>query len=86
MLRTLDEYVVPTLDCVIWERYRGEGRGKQLVRKLLKEAAELGFERVRLTVFPDNVRAIKAFERAGVREDRPRRDRRRPILVGRRLE
>lgn len=68
MLRTFGEYEVPTLGCVVWEDYRGEGRGTQLVRELIDEAAALGFDRVRLTVHPDNEAAVRAYERVGFEE------------------
>ena len=49
----------------------GRGRGTEAIRLLLRHAfGELGLRRVRLHVFADNERAIRAYEKAGFREAR----------------
>lgn len=49
----------------IHQDYHGKGLGTFLTRTILEEAKRKGFHRVTLQVVADNVRAIKAYERAG---------------------
>jgi ribosomal protein S18 acetylase RimI-like enzyme len=65
MLRTFGQYEIPTLGCVIWERYRRRGNGKGLVKELIEKAQELGYCRIRLKVYSDNKTAYELYRRIG---------------------
>ena len=47
------------------EEYRGRGINKLIVDALLEWAKEKGLYEIRLTVYQDNIPAIKAYEKAG---------------------
>ncbi|WP_217131676.1 ribosomal protein S18-alanine N-acetyltransferase [Leucobacter chinensis] len=49
----------------VTESYRGRGLGKQLLRRLLRDAVALGATRVFLEVRADNPVAITLYERSG---------------------
>jgi ribosomal protein S18 acetylase RimI-like enzyme len=68
MLRTFGKYAIPTLGCIIWEKYRGRGYGKKLVEELLEKARELNFESVKLKVYPDNVIAHELYKKIGFKD------------------
>ncbi|MBX5172262.1 GNAT family N-acetyltransferase [Rhizobium sp. NZLR1b] len=49
--------------------YRGQGLGRKLIETTLRAAQEVGFIRVELDVYQDNLRAIALYEKLGfVRE------------------
>ncbi len=47
------------------EEYRGRGINKLIVEALLEWAKKNGLNEIRLTVYQDNIPAIKAYEKAG---------------------
>jgi len=65
MLRTFDKYPIPTLGCIIWEKFRGKGYGKRIVEELLDKAKQLDFKSVKLKVYPDNVVAHSVYQKVG---------------------
>lgn len=54
-----------TLGMHVATRFQGQGVGGKLMAALLDEADRRDLVRVELTVFPDNVRARRLYERAG---------------------
>lgn len=64
---------VATLGMHVVTRHQGRGVGGTLMRALLGEADKRAVRRVELTVYPDNARAVRLYERAGfVHEGRSR--------------
>jgi ribosomal protein S18 acetylase RimI-like enzyme len=45
--------------------YRGRGINQKIVSRLIKWSKKKGFKEIRLTVYADNIPAIKAYEKAG---------------------
>jgi putative acetyltransferase len=54
---------VATLGMHVVRRYQGRGVGAALMRALLEQAKSRDVRRVELTVYPDNERAIRLYER-----------------------
>ena len=52
---------------MIAEGHRGKGYGKTALLAILEEAERRGFSRIRLSTNPENVKAIKLYERVGFR-------------------
>ncbi len=48
--------------------YRGHGINKAIVKKLTTWANDNGLEEIRLTVYEDNVSAIRAYEKVGFKK------------------
>lgn len=48
--------------------YRGQGINQLVVEELKNWAASKGMEEIRLTVYDDNIPAIKAYERVGFKK------------------
>lgn len=48
--------------------YRGQGVNKLVVEELKKWASAKGLKEIRLTVYDDNIPAIKAYERVGFKK------------------
>jgi ribosomal protein S18 acetylase RimI-like enzyme len=65
MLRTFGRYEIPTLGCVIWERYRARGNGQRLVEELIEKAQEIKYRRIRLKVASDNKIAYRLYRKTG---------------------
>ena len=65
MLRTFNQYRIPTLGCAVWESYRGSGYSKAIVISLLNQARSSGFTSVKLKVEEDNVVARELYENIG---------------------
>jgi ribosomal protein S18 acetylase RimI-like enzyme len=65
MLRTFNKYEIPTLGCVIWKEYRGMKHGKKIVSELIEKAKELGYKKIRLSVYPGNVVALHIYQSFG---------------------
>lgn len=64
MLRGWDEgYEIPSLGVLVDERMRGSGIGKHLVEYLVEIAKEHGANRIRLSVYEDNDRAISLYRK-----------------------
>lgn len=56
---------------VIGERnYRDKGIGTRAIKLLLRRARRAGISRIYLEVRPDNLRAIRAYEKSGFVRDR----------------
>ncbi|MGE3269693.1 MAG: GNAT family N-acetyltransferase [Chloroflexota bacterium] len=55
-----------SLGMMVHDQFQGRGIGRRLLAALLEMAdSYLGLVRVELEVFPDNIRAINLYERAG---------------------
>lgn len=52
---------------MIAEGYRGKGYGKAALLAILEEAKARDFSRIKLSTNPENVKAIKLYERVGFR-------------------
>jgi ribosomal protein S18 acetylase RimI-like enzyme len=66
MLRGWDEgYEIPTWGGCIHPKFRGRGLGQQLFLHGIDEAVREGAERLRLTVYKDNARAIHIYRKYG---------------------
>jgi RimJ/RimL family protein N-acetyltransferase len=52
---------------MIAEGHRGKGYGKAALSAILVEAQRRGFSRIKLSTNPENVKAIKLYERVGFR-------------------
>ncbi|GIP42924.1 putative N-acetyltransferase YdgE [Paenibacillus sp. J45TS6] len=52
-------------DFVIWEKYQGQGYGKQAMKEIEMKAKELGMEKIRLHVFGHNQVARGLYEKMG---------------------
>ena len=66
MLRGWDEgYKVPSLGIAIHPLVRGKGLGKLLVEFLHAAARWKGAEKIRLKVYPDNMHAVRLYEKLG---------------------
>ncbi len=50
------------------EEFRGKGLGNQLLSRALKHAKDIGLEKVELSVYTDNVAAIKLYKKLGFTE------------------
>lgn len=57
-----------SLGIALFEKFTGRGLGRIMLEKLLAEAKRVGFEQMELTVFSENVRAIRLYERLGFKE------------------
>ena len=66
MLRGWDEgYEIPSVGIVVHPSTRGEGLGKMLMHFLHTVARRKGAKRVRLTVYKENIAAMKLYEKIG---------------------
>ena len=74
MLRTFDQYTIPTLGCVIWQEYRGRGNGRRLLDELIEKAQELHYHKIRLKVSVDNIIAYKLYKEVGFKRMGERQD------------
>jgi RimJ/RimL family protein N-acetyltransferase len=48
--------------------YRGRGLGTQLITKAIQHAKEIGLEKVELTVYTENIAAIRLYKKMGFTE------------------
>jgi ribosomal-protein-alanine N-acetyltransferase len=68
MLRGWDEgYTIPSLGIAVAPSSRGQGLGDLLMQFLHAAARRRGAARVRLKVYPDNLAAIRLYEKMGYR-------------------
>ena len=66
MLRGWDEgYAVPSLGIVVGDESQGLGLGRLMMNFLHTEARRRGTCRIRLKVYPDNIRAIELYRSLG---------------------
>jgi ribosomal protein S18 acetylase RimI-like enzyme len=56
---------VPELSIAVVPEHRGRHVGRQLLTELARTAKDDGYRRLMLSVDPDNVRAMRLYERAG---------------------
>lgn len=54
-----------TLGMGLIKEFRGQGLGTRLLEKTLAHAKEIGLEKVELTVYTENLAAIKLYEKCG---------------------
>lgn len=59
---------IPELGMALRPEYRGKGIGTALLRKLFNELKGKGIIQISLSVDPDNVAAMKLYQRFGFRE------------------
>lgn len=79
MLRGWDEgYSVPSFGVMVDHRFHGRGAGSRMLDYAIAEAARLGSERIRLSVFASNERAVRLYLSRGFVED----GRERVLLAG----
>jgi len=66
MLRGWDEgYAVPSLGIAVRAEAQGSGLGRLVMGYLHTEARRRGAPRIRLKVYPDNVRAVELYRSLG---------------------
>lgn len=68
MLRTFNKYEIPTYGQVLWEKHRGKGYGSEILIETLKEAEKIGFNSVKLKVYPHNKVAYNLYIKHGFKE------------------
>lgn len=59
---------VPELGIALKEEYRGIGIGRALLQRLIDVLKEKGIKKVSLSVAPDNIAAMKLYQRFGFKE------------------
>jgi ribosomal protein S18 acetylase RimI-like enzyme len=65
MLRTFNKYMIPTLGCIIWKKYRRQGNGAKLVSELIAEARKLGYKEILLHTLKTYTVAINLYKKQG---------------------
>lgn len=63
MLRTFGEYEIPTFGGIIWQDFRGKGYGSELLKETLFNAKEIGFHKVKLKVYKNNIVAFNLYKK-----------------------
>jgi len=64
MLRTFNEYSIPTLGCVIWGEYRSKEYGYKLVQSLISKSISLGYNEIKLKVNKNNKIAYNLYSKS----------------------
>lgn len=59
---------VPELGMALRAEYRGRGIGRALLQRLIDVLKEKGIQKVSLSVDPDNIAAMKLYQRFGFKE------------------
>jgi streptomycin 3"-adenylyltransferase len=59
---------IPELGMALMPEYRGKGIGTALLKMLFEEMKEMGIEKISLSVDPDNLAAVKLYQRFGFKE------------------
>lgn len=68
-LRKIEENVCEMKRLFVREEFRGFGLGEKLIEKLIAEAREIGYGRIRLDTLPGKMRkAVKLYESFGFRQ------------------
>jgi RimJ/RimL family protein N-acetyltransferase len=64
MLR-LFGYEIPSFGCCIRTGYEGQGYGTRFTIWALSKAKELGYKKIILKTYKDNIRALKLYQKTG---------------------
>ncbi len=71
-LRRIDGEICEMKRLYLRDGYRGLGLGKMLIERLIKEAGEIGYKKMRLDTLPAKMpRAVKLYEFYGFRKIKP---------------
>ncbi len=71
-LRKLENGVCEMKRLFVRERFRGRQIGKLLIERLIADATEIGYDRMRLDTFPPKMgKAVRLYEAYGFREIAP---------------
>jgi carbonic anhydrase len=71
-MRKIDEGVCEMKRLFVREAFRGHGLGRQLVEFVIREATEIGYERMRLDTLPPKMNdAVKLYRSFGFKEIQP---------------
>ncbi|HLM61641.1 MAG TPA: GNAT family N-acetyltransferase [Pyrinomonadaceae bacterium] len=71
-LRKIDDEVCEMKRLYVREDFRGSNFGKQLIERLIKDAKEIGYKKMRLDTLPEKMpRAVKLYESYGFRQIKP---------------
>ena len=71
-LRKLDNEICEMKRLFVREEFRGLNLGRKLIERLIKEAKEIGYEKMRLDTLPEKMpRAVKLYESYGFRQIAP---------------
>ncbi len=71
-LRKIDDEICEMKRLFVRENYRGFGLGKSLIEKLIDEAKEINYKRIRLDTLPDKMpKAVELYRSYGFRKIAP---------------
>jgi len=71
-LRKIDDRICEMKRLYLRDDFRGLGLGKQLMERLIKEAKEIGYKKIRLDTLPGKMpQAVKLYESYGFRKIKP---------------
>ena len=71
-LRKIDDEVCEMKRLYVRENFRGSNFGKQLIERLIKDAKEIGYKKMRLDTLPEKMpRAVKLYKSYGFRQIEP---------------
>ena len=71
-LRKIDDEICEMKRLYLREEFRGAGLGKKLIERLIEEAREIGYKKMRLDTLPGKMpRAVKLYESYGFQKIKP---------------
>ena len=71
-LRKLDDEICEMKRLFVREEFRGLNLGRKLIERLIEEAKDIGYRRMRLDTLPEKMpRAVKLYESYGFRQIAP---------------
>jgi len=71
-LRKIDDKTCEMKRLFVRDGFRGAGLGRELIERLIKEAGEIGYRKMRLDTLPGKMpRAVKLYEFYGFRKIKP---------------